>query len=116
MPLTSSKNQSFPTTTWVENTTTNISILPRQKRTASLPLKAMKTKFRLSFLLRKAFFLRVDIHPSVFLRLWLSLAVLCITAALLGLFLPKFSMVKDSEKTQCKMGDVECCQPDIMKS
>ena len=71
--------------------------------------ESSKTKFRLSFLL----------NSSVFLRLWLSLAVLCITAALLGLFLPKFSMVKDSEKTQCKMGDVECYhiwQPDIMKS
>ena len=41
MPLTSSKNESFPTTTWVEITTTNISILPRKNRTASLPLKAM---------------------------------------------------------------------------
>ena len=71
--------------------------------------ESFKTKFRLSFLL----------NSSVFLRLWLSLAVLCITAALLGLFLPQFSMVKDCEKTQCKMGDVECdhiWQPDIMKS
>ena len=109
MPLTSNKNPSFPTITWVETKTTNISILPRKNRTASLPLKAMKTKIRLSFLL----------NSSVFLRLWLSLAVLCITAALLGLFLPKFSMVKDSKKSQCKMGDVECdhiWQPEIMKS
>ena len=31
MPLTSNKDPSFPTITWVENKTTNISILPRKK-------------------------------------------------------------------------------------
>ena len=67
MPLTSNKNQSFPTTTWVENKTTNISILHRKKSNSKFTPEShdgesSKTKFRLSFLLKKAFFLRVDIH------------------------------------------------------